>query len=178
MQSNSYWCASIPRTEHGYTNWFSSEYRCETRLNTTSSKILILYYWFLDVFISEPPQDYTATVGSRAVFRCTVRGTNKLSIGFEIFSKNITTDDNTCIASFSIVICNTVIDSHLVSLTCDFSIENQINCTLTVDSVSRSSDVYFRLLNKTLASVEATRRAELILERIQPTAQGRGLWIP
>ena len=172
MQSNSYWCASIPRTEHGYTKWFSSEYRCETRLNTTSSKILILYYWFLGVFISEPPQDHTVTVGSRALFRCTVLGTNKLSIGFEIFSKNITTDDNICIGSFSIVICNRVID--LVSLTCDFSIENQINCTLSVDSVSRSSDVFCRLLNQ--STVVATERAELIL--IQPTAQGRGLRIP
>ena len=172
MYTNSYWCASIPRTKCGYTDWFSSEYQWPTRLNTTSSKILLLYHWFLDVFISEPPQDYTATVGSRAVFRCTAHGTNQRTIGFEIFSKNITTDDNTrCITSFSIRTCNTVIESHLVSLTCDYSIGNQINCTLSVDSVSRSSDVFCRVLNK--STVEATDRAELILEKIQPTAQGR-----
>ena len=104
------------------------------------------------------------------MFRCTAHGTNQQTIGFEIFSKNITTDENNCITNFSIRTCNRVIESHLVSLTCDYSIEYQINCILSVDSVSRSSDVFCRVLNQ--STVEATETAELMVVSGIESSQG------
>ena len=128
--------------------------------------------------ITQPPQDYTATVGTSAVFQCTAQVPNQRTIQFEMFGENITTDDSNCITTgFSIIpmrTCNRVIESHVVSLTCDYSIEYQINCTLSVNNVSRSSDVFCRVINQ--STVEATERAELMVVSEIESSQGRYLF--
>ena len=128
------------------------------------------YSMFSGSLITQPPQDHTATVGSSAVFKCTIRVPNLRTIGFKIFGENITTAYNNCTTNSSIRICNRIIDSHLVSLICDYSIDYQINCTLSVDNVSRSSDVFCRVLNQ--STVEATERAELMVVSGIESSQG------
>ena len=112
------------------------------------------------------------------MFQCTAQVPNQRTIEFEIFGENIATDDSNCITTgFSIIpmrTCNRIIDTYLVSLTCDYSIEYQINCTLSVDNVTRSSDVFCRVLNQ--STVEATERAELMVVSGIESSQGRYLF--
>ena len=98
------------------------------------------------------------------MFQCTARVPNRSTIGFEIFGENITTaDKKSCTTNYSILTrtCNRVTDSHLVSLTCDYSTDYQINCTLSVDNVTRSSEVFCRVLNQ--STVEAMERAAVLV---------------
>ena len=125
---------------------------------------------FTGASIVQSPRDYTADIGGSAVFQCTVGAPDKQTIGFEIFNENITTADSNCITTSTIGVCSRVIESHIVSLTCDYSIGNQINCILSVHDLSRSSDVFCRVLNQ--STVEATERAELIVSGMIETSQG------
>ena len=95
------------------------------------------------------------------MFQCTACVPNQRTITFEIFGENITTADKSCTINSSIRTCNRVIDSHLVSLTCDYSTDYQINCTLSVDNVTRSSEVFCRVLNQ--STIEAMERAAVLV---------------
>ena len=102
------------------------------------------------------------------MFQCTACVPNRRIIGFEIFGEKITTaDKSSCTTNVSSLIrtCNRVIDSHLVSLTCDYSTDYQINCTLSVDNVTRSSEVFCRVLNQ--STVEAMEAAVLVVGKSQ-----------
>ena len=107
------------------------------------------------------------------MFQCTARFLNQPTIAFEIFEENITTN---CITNFSTPIrtCNRVIDSHLVSLTCDYSTDYQINCTLSVDNVTRSSEVFCRVLNQ--STVEAMERAAVLVVDGMESSKGLVTW--
>ena len=102
------------------------------------------------------------------MFQCTACVPNRRTIGFEIFGENITTADKmSCTTNYSILTrtCNRVIDSHLVNLTCNYSIDYQINCTLSVDNVTRSSEVFCRILNQ--STIEAMEAAVLVVGKSQ-----------
>ena len=107
------------------------------------------------------------------MFQCTARVPNRRTIGFEIFGENITTADINCTTNSFIRTCNRVIDSHLVSLTCDYSTGYQINCTLSVDNVTRSSEVFCRVLNQ---SVEAMERAAVLVVDGMESSKGLVTW--
>ena len=118
------------------------------------------------------------------MFQCTASAPNihLYTIGFKIFNDNITTADNNCVNISTIRTCSRVIESHHVSLTCDYSIGHQINCTLSVNNISRSSDVFCRVLNQ--STVEAMEAAELVVSGIESSEQGhylffiQGMWEP
>ena len=124
--------------------------------------------------ISKPLQDNTVSMGGSAVFQCTACVPNRRTIGFEIFGENITTADINCTTNSPIRTCNRVIDSHLVSLTCDYSTDYQINCTLSVDNVTRSSGVFCRVLNQ--STVEAMERAAVLVVDEMESLKGLVTW--
>ena len=101
---------------------------------------------------------------------------NQPTIAFEIFEENITTADINCTTNISTPIrtCNIIIDNHLVSLTCDYSTGYQINCTLSVDSVTRSSEVFCRVLNQ--STVEAMERAAVLVVDGMESSKGIVTW--
>ena len=110
------------------------------------------------------------------MFQCTALFLNQPTIAFEIFEENITTADINCTTNISTPIrtCNIIIDNHLVSLTCDYSTGYQINCTLSVDSVTRSSEVFCRVLNQ--STVEAMERAAVLVVDGMESSKGNVTW--
>ena len=127
------------------------------------------FFLFTGATIIQSPRDYTAAVGSSAVFQCTASAPNIQlhTIEFKIFNDSITTADNNCLNNSTIRICSRVIESQLVSLICEYSIGYRINCRLSVHDLSRSSEVFCRVLHQ--STVEAMEVAELILKE---TPQG------
>ena len=108
------------------------------------------------------------------MFQCIASAQNIRTIEFEIFNGSITTADNNCIKNSLIIkTCIRVIDSHPVSLTCDYSFENQMNCTLSVENLTRSSEVICKVLYQ--STVLAMEEARLVMSGESPdqTIQGR-----
>ena len=101
------------------------------------------------------------------MFQCTALVPNIRTIEFEIFNGSITTDDNNCTRISTIIkTCSRVIDSHPVSLACDYSTDNQMNCTLSVKNLSRSSEVICRVLDQ--STVLAMEEAQLVVSGESP----------
>ena len=101
------------------------------------------------------------------MFQCTALVPNIRTIEFEIFNGSITTDDNNCIRISTIIkTCSRVIDSRPVSLTCDYSFESQMNCSLSVNNLTRSSEVICRVLER--STMLAMRSAQLVVSRESP----------
>ena len=93
------------------------------------------------------------------MFQCTASAPYIRNIQFEIFNATITIDE--CTINSLIRTCSRVIDSHPVSATCDYSIDNQINCTLSVNNLTRSSEVICRVLQLGQTTVETMAAAQL-----------------
>ena len=110
------------------------------------------------------------------MFQCTASVPNQRTIAFEIFGENITTADINCTTNISTPIrtCNRIIDNHLVSLNCDYSTDYQINCTLSVDNVTRSSEVFCRVLNQ--STVEVMERAAVLVVDGMESSKGLVTW--
>ena len=53
-----------------------------------------------------------------------------------------------------------------MSLTCDYSFENQMKCTLSVENLTRSSEVIGKVLDQ--STVLAMRSAELVVSGESP----------
>ena len=101
------------------------------------------------------------------MFQCIALVPNIRTIEFEIFNGSITTADNNCTRiSATIKTCSRVIDSHPVSLACDYSIDNQMNCTLSVENMTRSSEVICRVLDQ--STVLAMETAQLVVSGESP----------